>query len=345
MNSDAASNPYMISQPTEMWSALRRICPVLGRKPPAFAQSDVIPEFHPSTAPSPQGIPVDQQRVSPRASQREVLHTGVHTAPEQKHNFRPSNDPMRVGVVHTSPYWSWKTKDILLHDRARCYSGNRFIHFDEGLRPFFWNDDVRFLQELYAYKKKIEVEIEKLLRNRQAQAQDDALDDQWIPWVNTPTKSFFSSPVSLYPTQVILSRTQIYIRQTIEDIEKLEKTLSALKNLWNRDEDHKNNAEDIQEWEQWKYAHYAQGSTEAPHDKGLVNKQETPQALLPGLKPVCPREDPIHDWNTLDNTVTWDKPVASGTTLAGNRNTERGGESSIHNTIHSYPVGVEKFFY
>jgi len=285
MNSDAASNPYMISQPTEMWSTLRRICPRLGRKPPAFAQSDVIPKFRPPTAPSPHGIPVDRQRVSPRAYQREVLHIGVHTAPEQEHNFRPNNDPMRVGVVHTIPYWRWKTKDILLQDRARCCSGNHFIHFDEGLRPLFGNDDVRFLQELYVYKKKIEVEIEKLLPNRQAQAQYDALDDQWIPFVNTPTTSFFPSPVSLYPTEVILSKTQIYIRQTIQEIEKLEKTLSALKNLWNRDLDDKNNAKNIQEWEQWKYAHYAQGSTEEPHDKRPVKQQKAPQALPPGWEP------------------------------------------------------------
>jgi hypothetical protein len=314
MNSDAASNPYMISQPTELWSVLRRICPGFRPKPPAFAQSNEIPEFHLPTAPSPLVIPVNQQRVSAPASQRAVLHTRVHTAPEQPPQGIPVDKQrgtpsvLQIKTYHY-PYYSWVQKN-LGRDRVNTFAVDnsfeyfpeglrqRFEDFPEGLRPLFYGNDADFLQELNTYKKKIQVEIEQLEKLKH-----DDHDGQWIPWDQTSTMAPFCS----------LSDIQSEIKKTIAEIEELEEKLSKLRNVWNRDLDDKNNAKNIQEWEQWKYAHYAQGSTEEPHDKRPVKQQKAPQALPPG-------------WES-DNTVTWDKPVASETT-----------QPSLRGTILATPV-------
>jgi hypothetical protein len=312
MNSDAASNPYMISQPTELWSVLRRICPGLGRKPPAFAQSNVIPEFHPPTAPSPQGIPVDQQRVSPPASQREVLHTRVHTLCDSNASDRSRHPCAQVPQVLTTDQWGYaRFHSFFPPDKIGSYNYKDKTHqpFFEGPRPFFFpGDDEMYLKELKTYKQNLQTGIDSL-QNVSKAIRGAQFENTWIP----VTKAFVSS----YPLMV---QTQISI--IILEIEKLEKKLSELRTkLRGYDEKIHEQGREIREAEE---AQNLLQENMQGHQPQNANKE--PQALPPGWKPVFPLEGPMYYWNTVDNKVTWDKPVASGTT-----------QPSIWDTIKATP--------
>jgi hypothetical protein len=299
MSSDAASNPYMISQPTE-WSALknaiRAICP--GRRP-ACARSNVIPEFRPPTAPKQplRGIPVNQQRVSPPAPGREVLRKGVHTLCDSNASDRsrhPRAQVLRVLTTLLSESYLKFKNPTQPAKVGSFWSGKDWLDYDEGRRPELRVDEEEFLQGLKTYKKKLEEQI-KRLKNVQLHTRHQS---HWIPWDETSTEVFFSTPVSS-------NHTRSEIKKIIAEIEELEEELSKWRNGWeNHHEFEKEESEyhskNIQKWKE-----YNDDLRKTAEKAPLVQGWEAQWDASAGR---------YYYWNTVNNQVTWDKPVASETT-------------------------------